>query len=96
MSDVLHQKYITDENGDQTDVILELSEFTQLLKAASLGSERFKLALEELIASNARLKDLLEDIEDQEAFALAKQAPDNEQMAVPFGQATSEIENVHK
>ena len=92
MSDVLHQKYITDENGDQTDVILDLSEFTQLLKAASAGSERFKAAFDELIASNARLRDLLEDIEEREAFARAKAAPAEDQLVVPFEQATAEIE----
>jgi hypothetical protein len=96
MSDVLHQKYITDENGDQTDVILDLSEFTQLLQAASLGSERFKSALDELIASNPRLRELLEDIEDQEAFARAKRAPDDDQAAIPFDTATAEIEHARQ
>ena len=96
MSDVLHQKYITNENGDQTDVILDLSEFTQLLRAASLGNNRFKLALDELVASNARLRELLEDMEDQEAFARAKQAPEEDQVAIPFDTATAEIENARK
>ena len=93
MSDVLHQKYITDENGAQTDVILDLTEFTQLLKAASVGSDRFKLALDELLEFNTRLRELLEEIDDQEAFAAAKTAPAEDQVVIPFDQAVAEIEN---
>jgi len=96
MSDRLHQRYVIDENGDQTDVILDLSEFTQLLKAASVASDRFKLAFDELIASNARLRDLVEDMEDQEAFARAKAAPDEDQVVIPFDQAIAEIEKSRK
>ena len=96
MSDLLHQKYVTDENGEPTDVILDLSEFTQLLKAASAGSARFKLAFDELIASNARLRELLEDIEDREAFVRAKAAPEADQAVISFEQAVAEIEKSRK
>jgi hypothetical protein len=78
MSD-LHEQYIIDESGTRTGVILDLRTFTELLKAASTTDDR--------------LKGVLEELEDSQAFIEALRATGEDAKVIPFDQATHAIEN---
>src|ERR1700694_821365 len=92
MSDLLHEKYIVDEHGEPTAIILELAEFTRLLKAASESNAQIKAALDEMAGCSAQLRVLLEELEDDEAFDAALAAPPEDRETVPFDQAIEIIE----
>jgi hypothetical protein len=77
----LHEKYIVDEGGNRTGVILEKSEFDQLLA--------------EMEALQVKVQELLEELEmadDVRAFDEAMKATGEDAELILFEQAMAEIE----
>jgi hypothetical protein len=93
MTDLLHEKYIVDEGGQQTGVILDLAEFARLLKAASEGDDQFKGVIAELIRHSPQVREMLEELDDIQAFDEAMRASPEEREVIPFDQAIQEIVN---
>jgi hypothetical protein len=96
MSDLLHEKYIVDEHGEPTAIILDLPEFTRLIKAASEANVEIRAALDEMAGRSAQLRILLEELEDGQAFDEALAAPPEDREKIPFDQAVEIIEQGRK
>ena len=96
MSDLLHEKYIVDEHGEPTAIILDLAEFTRLIKAASESNAQIRAALDEMAGRSTQLRVLLEELEDVEAFDAALAAAPEDRKTVPFDQAIDMIEHGRK
>jgi hypothetical protein len=81
----LHEKYIVDEAGNRTEVVIEVSQFARLVKAL----EESEANLQEM---HAKVQELLEEMDDLRAFDEAMKATGEDAELIPFEQATAEIE----
>ncbi len=95
MSDVLHERYIVDDKGAHTGVLINMPEFVRLVQAASEADENYRELLGRLESLQARVADLTEEMAELDAFDRAMAAPPEDRETIPLEQVFAEIDRGH-